>query len=61
MSVKQPENFVPGDIIENVSTTPYSGSTILQTKSTGDTLTTVWFRNGEIVEFYNGIQHEMRE
>ena len=61
MATKAPETFVPGDVIENVSTTPYSGSQITEVEELDDKRIRVWFANGEIVEFYNGIQHEMRE
>lgn len=61
MATKKPEEFVPGDVIKNVSTTSYSGSAVASTKDLKDGRTQVSFANFEIVEFFNGIEHEMRE
>lgn len=61
MGVKDPQQFEVGDIIKNVPGTPYSGSKITQVEGMGDGRTQVAFANGELVEFFNGIQHEMKE
>ena len=61
MATKDPQQFQPGDIIKNVSTTPYSGSKITKVEGIGEGQTQVTFENGEIVEFFNGVQHEMQE
>lgn len=61
MAVKDPQQFEVGDTIKNVPGTPYSGSKIVEVEGMGDGRTQVAFENGELVEFYNGIQHEMQE
>lgn len=58
---KDPATFVVGDIIKNVPGTPYSGSPIISVEGIGSGQTQVAFQNGEIVEFFNGVQHEMKE
>lgn len=58
---KDPQQFAVGDVIKNVSTTPYSGSKITKVEGMGDGRTQVTFNNGELVEFFNGVQHEMQE
>lgn len=61
MGSKVPEQFKTGDVISNVRTTPYSGSPIIKAEDMGDERTQVTFENGEVVEFFNGIDHEMQE
>jgi len=58
---KKPEEFEVGDVIKNVPGTPYSGSPITSVDDMGDGRTNVWFENGEEVQFFNGIYHEMKE
>lgn len=54
---KTPQEFVVGETIRNSRGTPYSGAPIVKVEGIGDGVTQVTFNNGEIVEFYNGIQH----
>ena len=61
MTLKTPEEFQVGDVIKNQPTNPYSGSPIVSVTGHGNHQTQVTFENGEIVEFFNGIQHEMQE
>jgi len=61
MGAKDPQQFAVGDVIKSTPGTPYSGSKITTVDGMGDGRTQVGFANGEIVEFYNGIQHEMKE
>lgn len=60
MLVKTPQEFIVGDVIANVPGTPYSGSPITKVEGMGDGRTQVSFQNGEVVEFFNGIQHIMK-
>jgi hypothetical protein len=59
--LKKPEEFEVGDVIKDVTTTPYSGSAMIRVTDMGDGRTEVGFANGEIVQFYNGVLHIMKE
>lgn len=59
--VKTPQEFLVGDTIKHTPGTPYSGSLITNVEGMGEGRTQVTFENGELVEFFNGIQHEMKE
>lgn len=61
MARKIPQEFQVGDTIKNQAGTPYSGSPITSVEGIGNGQTQVSFENGEIVEFFNGIEHEMQE
>ena len=61
MAAKDPQEFEIGDVIKNSPYTPYSGSPIVKVEGMGEGQTQVTFRNGEVVEFFNGVQHEMQE
>lgn len=61
MATKDPRDFNLGDVIKNSSGTPYSGSPVVAVKALADAQTQVTFENGEVVEFFNGVQHELEE
>lgn len=61
MSLKIPQEFKVGDTIKDTAGTPYSGSPITKLEGMGRGQTQVTFENGEIVEFFDGIQHQMEE
>ena len=62
MVSKDPAQFVVGDVIDpKFADTPYSGSPIIKVEGMGDGRTQVHFKNGELVEFFNGVQHEIQE
>lgn len=58
---KTPLQFAVGDIIKDESGTQYSGSSIVSIKTLPNGQTQVGFRNGQLVEFFNGIKHQMQE
>lgn len=60
-NLKMPQEFQVGDVIKNERGTPYSGSPITSVAGIGQGRTQVHFENGEIVEFFNGVQHQMEE
>jgi len=57
---KTPEEFEIGDVIKHQPGTRYSGSPITALEYLGVTQVRVTFENGEIVEFFRGIKHEMQ-
>ena len=61
MAAKTPEQFVKGDIIMPAHRLLYTGSPVANVNNMGDGRTQVTFENGEIVEFFNGVLHEMTE
>lgn len=61
MASKTPEEFQVGDTIAQNPNTRYSGSEITSVRDMQDGRTEVTFRNLEIVQFFNGVQHEMKE
>lgn len=61
MAQKTPEEFEVGDVIQNDARTPYSGSAMMSVTDLGDGRTQVEFLNGEVVQFFNGVQHIMKE
>lgn len=61
MGQKLPEHFVEGDIIMPAKRLLYTGSPVTKVSNMGDGRTQVYFENGEIVEFFNGVLHEMKE
>ena len=56
---KDPQQFQVGDVIKNKSSTPYSGSPITSVEGIGNGQTEVKFENGQVLQFFNGFQHEM--
>lgn len=61
MATKDPTDFEIGDVIKNSPGTPYSGSPITLVEPMEGGQTEVHFENGEVVHFFNGILHEMKE
>lgn len=61
MGTKEPQQFEVGDVIKNNANTPYSGSPITKVTDLRDGRTQALFKNGEIVEFFNEVPHEMQE
>lgn len=62
MVLKDPGQFQVGDVISSkFAETPYSGSPIIKVEGMGDGRTQVRFKNGELVEFFNGVQHEIED
>jgi hypothetical protein len=58
---KTPEQFQLGDILVHNPGVPYTGSAVTSVKPFGPFQTQVEFANGEIVEFFNGIQHQVQD
>lgn len=58
---KTPEQFQPGDILVHNPGVPYTGSPVVSVEGFGQHQTQVVFANGEIVEFFNGIQHQVQD
>lgn len=60
---KIPEEFQVGDVIHEARKTPYSGSPMTKVENSpfNQNQTRVYFENGEIVDFYNGVPHQMQE
>lgn len=58
---KTPEQFQPGDILVHSPGVPYTGSPVVSAQWYGPHKTQVTFENGEIVEFFNGIQHQVQD
>ena len=61
MATKSPEQFEVGDILARNDRTPYSNSPVVSVEKYNSNQTKVAFQNGEVVEFFNGIQFELKE